>query len=202
MRVEDTMGSSLTTFVHDIRDSEHWLSPNRLMDEVGILAGMTAGEIGAGIAYYTLPIGERVGPDGRVFAVEWRPWLIDQLRDRLSGPGAPANVDLVIGRPAETHLAAGSCDLVILADIWHELENREAALDECRRILRPQGRLVLLDWRADGICPPGPPIEHRVSLRSTLCGVEMKSWALVHTATIGTDGYLLVFEMADESVQS
>ena len=196
------MSSSFSTFVQEIGDREHWLSPAGLLAELDVRPGMTVGEIGAGKASYTVPMGRHVGPDGTVFAVEWRPWVIDELRARLSVPGIPDNVNLVVGRPADTHLAASSCDLVIFADIWHELENRDAALDESRRILRPEGRLAILNWRSDALCPPGPPIEHRVSMRSTLCTVEMKSWTLVKAPTTGLDGYLLAFEIADESVQS
>ena len=196
------MSSSLSTFEQEIGDSEHWLSPAGLLAELDVRPGMTVAEIGAGVALYTLPIGRRVGPAGRVFAVEWRPWLIDDLRARLSSPSAPDNIDLFVGRPADTHLAAASCDLLIFVDIWHELGDRDAALDESRRILRPEGRLAILNWRPEALCPPGPPIEHRASMRSTLCSVEMKSWALVKGVTVGLDGYLLVLEIADESVQS
>jgi len=202
MVVEDAMSSSLTTLAQGIGDSGHWLSPAELLTELDVRAGMTVGEIGAGVAFYTLPIGFRVGPAGRVFAVEWRPRVIDTIRARLSGPSAPDNVELVVGRAADTHLAAASCDLVIFADIWHELKNCDAALDETRRILRPGGRLAILNWRPDALSPSGPPLEHRVPMRSTVCTVEMKSWALVKAGNVGLDGYLLVVEIADESVQS
>src|SRR5260370_4978567 len=202
MVVEDVMSSSLTTFAQEIGDSEHWLSPAGLLAELDVRSGVIVGEIGAGKAFYTFPIGRRVGPVGRVFAVEWRPWVIDELRAHLTGPIASDNIDLVVGRPADTHVATASCDLVIFADIWHEIEDRDAALDEARRILRPEGRLAILNWRPDALCPPGPPIEHRVSMRSTLCTVERKSWTLVKAGAIGFDGYLLILETTDESVQS
>ena len=80
MVVEDVMSSSLSTFAQEIGDSEHWLSPAGLLAELDVRPGVTVGEIGAGKAFYTLPIGRRVGPAGRVFAVEWRPWVIDALR--------------------------------------------------------------------------------------------------------------------------
>ena len=70
------------------------------------------------------------------------------------------------------------------------------------RDTRDEGRLAILNWRPDALCPPGPPIEHRVSMRSTLCTVERRSWTLVKAGTIGFDGYLLVLETTDESVQS
>jgi ubiquinone/menaquinone biosynthesis C-methylase UbiE len=127
---------------------------------------------------------------------------MEELKARLSGPDAPANAKLVDGRAAGTHLPPASCDLVILADIWHELEHQDAALAEARRILRAGGRLAILNWRPDAFCPPGPPIEHRVSMRQTIYTVEMKSWSLVKAADIGAHGYLLVFEITDESVQS
>ena len=202
MVVEDVMSSSHSAFAHVVGDSEHWLSPGELVAELDVRPGVRAGEIGAGNAFYTLPLARRAGPAGRVFAVEWRAWVIDELRARLTGPAAPDNIDLVVGRPANTHLATACCDLVIFADIWHEIDDRDAALDEARRILRPEGRLAILNWRPDALCPPGPPIEHRVSMRSTLCTVERKSWTLVKAGPTGVDGYLLVLETTDESVQS
>ena len=196
------MSSSLSAFAQEIGNCEHWLSPVELLAELDVRPGLTVAEIGTGQAFYTFPISRRVGPAGRVFAVEWRPWVIDELRTRLAGPIALDNIDLVVGRPADTHLATASCDYVIFADIWHEIEDRDAALDEARRILRPEGRLAILNWHPDALSPPGPPIEHRVSMRNTLCCVERMSWTLLKACTIGSEGYMLVLETTDESVQS
>jgi hypothetical protein len=87
--------------------------------------------------------------------------------------------------------------LVLLADIWHELEHPDAFLDEARRILRRGGRLAMLNWRPDAFCPPGPPIEHRVSMERAKQAVESKSWFLMQAADIRPDGYLLVFGFRD-----
>jgi ubiquinone/menaquinone biosynthesis C-methylase UbiE len=203
MVVEDVMSSSLSTSIaHQFEESEHWLSAADLLSRLDIRPGMTVADIGAGVASYAVPLGMRVGSAGTVFAVEWRPWLMDELRARVHGSDVPGNLRIVSGRAAETHLPAGCCDLVLLADIWHELEHPDAALDEARKILRPDGRMAILNWRPEGFCPPGPPVEHRVSMHTTICTVERKSWSLLRVAEIGSNGYLLVFEMTDESVQS
>jgi ubiquinone/menaquinone biosynthesis C-methylase UbiE len=203
MMMEEVMGSSFgASLIQETEGSEHWLSPTDLASYVDVRPGMTVVEIGAGAGFYALPTARRTGPNGVVFAVEWRPWLTDRLRARLDQPDVPENVRLVAAHPAATHLPTASADVVLFADIWHTLEDCEAALDESRRLLRGDGRLVILNWRPEGLCPPGPPVERRVSMRSAICTVEMKSWSLVKSADIGSDGYLLVFEITDESVQS
>ena len=97
MVVEDVMSSSLSTFAQEIGDSEHWLSPAGLLTELDVCPGVTVGEIGAGKAFCRFPIGRRVGPVGRVFAVEWRPWVIDQLRARLTDPVLRTTLTLLWG---------------------------------------------------------------------------------------------------------
>jgi ubiquinone/menaquinone biosynthesis C-methylase UbiE len=194
--------SAYASLASEIKDSEHWLSAMDLLPELDIRPGMTVADIGAGIASYALPIARRVGSAGSVFAVEWRPWMMEELHARLAGANVPANVRAVAGRAADTGLATASCDLVVLADIWHELEHHKVALDEARRILRRDGRLAILDWCPDALCPPGPPIEHRISRGKTICTLEMQSWSLVKAADLSDDGYLLLFEMSDESAQS
>lgn len=196
------MSSSFSTVLMPTLDREHWLPSADLLADLDIHPGMTVAEIGAGVAYYAIPIARQTGPDGSVFAVEWRPWLLEDLHARLAGPDAPPNVEFVHGRAADTQLPSASCDLVLLADIWHELEHHDLVLSEARRILRPNGRLAILNWRPDVASPPGPPIEHRVPMQKTICDFEMRSWSLTKAANLLHDGYLLVFEMTDESVQS
>jgi ubiquinone/menaquinone biosynthesis C-methylase UbiE len=187
---------------HEIEDSEHWLSARDFVAQLDLRPGMTVADIGAGIASYALPIGRRVGPAGKVFAVEWRPWMMETLQARIAGPDSPGNIQVITGRAAECNLPDASCDLVIFADIWHEFEHYGMVLDEAGRILRQDGHLAILNWRPDALSPPGPPVEHRVSMQKAICTVEMKSWSLVKSADIGAHGYLLVFEKTDESVQS
>ncbi|MBA4182165.1 MAG: hypothetical protein C0506_16385 [Anaerolinea sp.] len=67
---------------------------------------------------------------GTVSGVEWRTWLLDELRARLRAPEAPKNIRVIAGRPAAMRLAPGSCDVDILPGIRREVENRRAAIDE------------------------------------------------------------------------
>ncbi len=183
-------------------DAEHWLAPADLLAQLDIRPGITVADIGAGVGSYTLPLSRVVGQTGKVFAIEWRPWMQETLHTRFAGPRGFGNVELLTRRAADTLLPRASCDVVVYADVWHELEHHDAVLDEAGRILAVDGRIAILNWRPDGLCPPGPPLEHRVSMQNTICTVELKSWSLIKVADTAADGYMLVFERADESVQS
>ena len=185
----------------EIDDREHSLSPSELLAHLDLHEGMTVADIESGAGYFALPLGRRVGPGGKVFAVD-SPSRLELLRAGLRPQEVPANVQPVEGSAGRTTLRDASCDLVLMADLWHELEDREAALREARRIVREGGHLAILEWRHDAPAPPGPPAERRISPKATLCALEMNAWSLDEWIEIGPNGYLLLFEPTDESVQS
>ena len=73
-----------------------------------------------------------------------------------------SNVDLIQAEAESTALPDGSCDLVFLANVWHEFADRSAVLNESRRILKHRGRIAILDWRPDVERENGPPLDHRL----------------------------------------
>ena len=81
--------------------------------------GITVARSGPGKHFTQLEWNPAMSAPDRVFAVEWRPGVIDELRARLTCPDIPDNVDL-LWASSDTHFATASCNLVIFADIWHE----------------------------------------------------------------------------------
>ena len=166
-----------------------WLPPEEVVGRLDLSAGLRVADVGAGSGYFTLPIAEAVGPTGRVAAIDVQPEMLERLRGRLA-PGAP--VELVRADATATTLPASSQDLVLLANVWHELDNRAAVLAEVARILRPAGRLAILDWRTDVEQPPGPPLEHRLSGREVVDELRRSGWRAVQEGPVGTHSYLAV----------
>ena len=152
--------------VHKLEAPERlqWMPPAEILAGLDLRPGMTVADIGAGTGYFAIPMARAVAPGGRVFAVDLQPQLLDILRGKLAQAGAPANIVTLQGSASSTGLA-GSCDLALLANVWHEIDDREAVLAELGRILKPEGRIAVLDWRPDAAHPPGPPLEHRLSAR-------------------------------------
>jgi len=138
-----------------------WQSPERFLELVRPWAGMSYADIGCGVGYFTFPVAERVGPQGTIYAVDIQPEMLEELARRARARGLN-NVITVQCFEREIPLASACVDAACLANTFHELEDPVAFLHEICRILKPGGRLFVIDWKAIET-PMGPPLRERVS---------------------------------------
>jgi len=180
--------------VHRLEAKERllWLPPGEILGWLELRPGMMIADIGTGTGYFAIPIARAIAPGGRVFAVDLQPELLEVLRKKLAEPSAPANIVLLAGTAGSTGLAAGSCDLALLANVWHELDDYDAALAELTRILKPGGRLAVLDWRPDVERPPGPPLEHRLPAREVQQFLQEHGKRVDAVRNVGQYSYLIL----------
>jgi ubiquinone/menaquinone biosynthesis C-methylase UbiE len=162
-----------------------------VLDAVGACGMLNVADIGAGTGYFTLPLAARVAP-GKVFAVDPSAELLEVIRGRLAQPDAPKNVELVAGEDSATGLEDASCDLIFLSAVWHEIDDHAGALREFLRIGAPNAKLAIIDWRPDGICPPGPPLEHRIARAEVEREVEAGGWGVVKSDVLTASTYIVV----------
>ncbi len=133
----------------------------RLREWLALKPGDTVCDLGCGNGFHTLPLAREVGPKGRVYAVDIQPQMLVLLRERLGEEGI-GNVTLIEAGEETTHLPERSCDLVLMVDVYHELVRPQAVLAEVRQALRPGGRLVLVEFRAEDPDVPIRPL-HKMS---------------------------------------
>ncbi len=179
---------------HRLDDPERrqWLPPDEVTAQIPLKEGDAIADIGAGTGYFTLHSARIVGESGRVFAVDFQRGMLERIKLKLAVPGSPSNVELIDGEAANTSLPAQSCDVVFMANIWHELDNHTAVLTEAVRILRPGGKLVIVDWRSDLPAPPGPPPEYRVSSDQVQTTLQDRGWQVMETTTVGMYSHLIL----------
>jgi putative heme-binding domain-containing protein len=133
------------------RDAEE--RPDSLVNALEIPAGASVAEIGSGTGYFTWRLAENVGPQGKVVAVDVQQSMLDLTAETIKKHQL-SNVELVLGGENNPHLPSTSLDLVLIANAYHEFSEPEAMLTAVGRSLKPDGRLVVIEF-AEGH-PFGP----------------------------------------------
>lgn len=118
----------------------------QIVDALQLQPGQSVADVGAGTGLFTMLFAERVGPQGRVYAVDISPTFIDAIQSRAADLGLD-NVVPVINSQQTVGLPPGSVDLIFIADTYHHFEYPGMMLDSMRSALRPNGRLALIDFR-------------------------------------------------------
>lgn len=135
---------------------------DRLLDNLPLEADSVVADIGAGTGYFSFPIAERV-PDGRVLAVDIQPEMLEIISRRMEAGGI-SNVQPVLGSERDPGLEPSSVDLVLLVDAYHEFAWPREMSEAMARALRPGGRLVLVEYRAEDPSVPIKPL-HKMSVK-------------------------------------
>ncbi len=169
--------------------------PERVVDALKLVPGMTVADVGAGTGYFTVRLARRVGPTGRVIATEIQPDMLRTIDARL-GRERITNVELVPATASAAALPARCCDLVLLVDVYHELADPPAILAGIRRALKPTGRLVLVEYRGEDPRVPINP-EHRMTLAQIKKELEPSGFRFVDSLEFLPDQRIVIFTRDD-----
>lgn len=169
-----------------------WLPPSDVIAALDIHSGMAVVDVGAGTGYFSIPIADWLGSSGVVYAVDLQPEMLDLLKKKLRHRKNQCRIELLQGTADCVPLPTHCSDLVLLANIWHELDALETVLKEARRLLKPGGKLAILDWSAEFSGPPGPPQGHRVSDAAVCDMLLSEGWVVLADTAIGAFSYLVV----------
>ncbi len=129
--------------------------PELVLAALEIKPGMTVADLGAGSGYYSWRMARLVGDKGIVYAVDVQPEMIRLLEKRMTARGV-ANVKPLLAIPADPRLPEGQLDLVVMVDVYHELEHPFEVLASVVRALKPGGRVAFVEYRAND---PSVPIK-------------------------------------------
>jgi ubiquinone/menaquinone biosynthesis C-methylase UbiE len=151
-------------------------NPEGALDALKIRPGMVVADVGAGTGYMSLRLARRVGPTGRVYANDLQPEMLRRLRANAEQAGL-TNIETVQGEEADPKLPSGQLDLVLLVDVYHEFSRPREMIDKIRESLKPDGRLVLLEYRKED---PNVPIreEHKMTVKEVKAELEPQGLVL------------------------
>ncbi len=132
-----------------------------LLRILALAPGITVADVGAGTGYYSRRIADLIGPAGKVYAVDVQPEMVAMLhtaaKQRRYGHIMP-----VLGSVSDVKLPAASVDVAIMVDVYHELEFPYEVLASVVRAVKPGGRVVFVEYRAEDPRVPIKPL-HKMS---------------------------------------
>jgi len=189
-RIAPTMGIGGADWLErsEREPEEH---PGEMLDALGIKPGMAVADVGAGIGYLTTKLARRVGPTGRVYATDIQPDMLSRLRDRMEREQIH-NVETVLSSQSDPRLPPGKLDLIVMVDVYHELTQPQRMLRKMREALKPDGRLVLVEYRKEDPTIPIRP-EHKMSVAEVKTEVEAEGYALQDVLKILPRQHIVVF---------
>jgi ubiquinone/menaquinone biosynthesis C-methylase UbiE len=175
-RDEKNLPEPLTHYQgREIAQTMHYTGANWLMREsrereedcatllrvLKIRPGQKICDLGCGNGFYSVPIAERVGKQGAVYAVDIQREMLELLIDRANAEKLTW-IRPVLGTPTNPNLPTGELDMVLMVDVYHELNYPEEIVRAVHKSLSAHGRLVLVEFRLED---PRVPIKllHKMS---------------------------------------
>ncbi len=175
-------------------------APDRLLDSLNLKPGMTVADIGAGTGYFSRRIAGRVGSDGRVYAVDIQPEMLEILEANLKESGIH-NVRPVLGNAQDPRLPEDSIDLALMVDVYHEFSHPFEMLQALCEALKPGGRLVFVEYRAEDRSVPIKPL-HKMTEKQVRAEASFHPLVWIETIEELPRQHIIVFRRTGERLNN
>jgi len=122
--------------------------PQKNIESFGLSVGTSVADLGAGTGFYTMAAARAVGEGGRVYAVD----IQADLLARIKAQAHQAHLNMIevvhgdIEKIGGTRLRDGSVDAALVCNVMFQLENKEEFVQEVKRIVKPGGRVLVINW--------------------------------------------------------
>ena len=144
--------------------------PDRMLSALDIKKGSAVADIGAGVGYHVWRLAEIVGPTGKVIGEDIQDGMIRLLKKNVDDRKL-RNVEIVLGTPTDPKLPAKALDLVLMVDVYHEFSEPATMMKHIQNALKPDGRVVLVEFRKEDPRVPIQPL-HKMSVEEVRSELE------------------------------
>lgn len=176
----------------EIADRVEWQKPDEVIAKLAIKPGQAVADLGAGSGYFTMLFSKAVGPQGKVYAIDVLPEMLDYIRQRAQNDNIK-NIQLVQASAHDPKLAPASVDLIFICDTLHHISDRPSYYPLLTRALRPHGRLVNIDFYKKPL-PVGPAPASKIDKQAMIDEAKAAGFHVVQDYDFLPYQYFLVFE--------
>lgn len=174
---------------------EGFLNPDAVVGEFGVTPGMSIADFGCGAGHIGILVAQQTGPDGHVLALDIMEDKLDSFKARAKASGLEnvetkrANLEVL----GNTGAGDNSQDMVLLINILFQSNKKQDILKEAKRVLKPGGTAILVEWKKGG-GGFGPPNELRTDAGEMQAIFSAEGFVLVRQFNAGQFHYGLIFK--------
>jgi len=123
--------------------------PEEILQALSLKPGQSIADIGSGGGYFTLRFAEAVGGSGLVYAVDTNQEFLDYIAKNARNRGI-ANIKIVPASSIHSMIPGGSLNVIFLRNVYHHLKNRAEYFRRMSRLLKPEGRIAVIEYDGRG----------------------------------------------------
>lgn len=174
-------------------EGQAFLNIENIISQLEIKEGMAIADFGAGHGFFSVAFAKKVGPSGQVFAIDILSEALEAVRSRAKLEGI-ANIKAIRGNleaMGGSTLPDESCDLVFIANVFFQVPDKNALLSEAQRVLKPGGRLAVIEWKP--VAQLGPAKGSRLNEEDLKQLILSKNFSEPKTIDAGSHHYGFIF---------
>jgi ubiquinone/menaquinone biosynthesis C-methylase UbiE len=168
--------------------------PDEVIAAMHLKDGDVVAEIGCGTGFFSRRLARAVGPQGKVYAEDIQPEMLSLLQEYAARDG-DANIATVLGTATDPNLPKRQMDWILLVDVYHEFQEPKPMLARMREALKPDGRIALVEYRAEDHTADHISTLHRMSVEQVLKEWTPAGFELVQRIETLPTQHLLVFKV-------
>lgn len=174
----------------DDEERREWQNPELILKKIGVKPGFTFIDIGCGEGFFALPAARLVGEKGKVYALDIDDEAVERLEEKAAQENL-RNLVLKVGEAEDTILCEKCADIVFYGIVLHDFASPEKVLANAQKMIKPDGRLVDVDWKKKPM-ELGPPLRIRFSEAQAVELIERAGFKIGKIEPSGLYHYIIV----------
>ena len=129
------------------RDKDRWMwqMPNRVIKEIGVSKDMVVADVGAGRGYFTFPLAEHVGSNGKVYASDVDRNALAELGKKYKTTTLK-NIEIIVGEDSDPLLPENKIDLILMVNVLHYIDDFQSFTTNMSKSLKAGSTIVIVEW--------------------------------------------------------
>jgi ubiquinone/menaquinone biosynthesis C-methylase UbiE len=170
-----------------------FIDPLFIIAQMEIIPGNIIADFGCGAGYFSIPLSQSVGKDGKIYAFDVLPQALESVESRakLAGISNIITKRVNLENKKGSGLENESVDWVIIKDMLFQNHKKELILEEARRILKPEGKVLVIEWDEQNLAI-GPEKKLRISAKELAKMIEKQKFSMEKVIKAGNFHYALV----------